>query len=142
MAQASQSKPVPEIIRIKIAAEPMETELSLDGNVLASHQLDLEVPRDRGIHVVSASAPGYLPFHQQVIFSSDVVLNISLRRDQTPPVRHAARPRPFQVESKPKSNVKPAAVQPRSRLEPGMSLDRPSMQHNAKPIDERNPYKP
>jgi hypothetical protein len=135
-------KAAPEIIRLGITAEPMEAELSLDGNVLAGHRLNLEVPKDRGIHVVSAAAPGYVPFNQQVSFSSDVVLKISLHRAHTPPVRQWARARPSQIESSPKGNVRPAAVSPRPGLEPGMNLDAPFTRHNAKPIDERNPYKP
>jgi hypothetical protein len=141
-ASFPRTRAVPEVIRLGIAAEPMETELSLDGNVLASHRLNLEVPKDRGIHVVSASAPGYIPFNQQVSFSSDVVLKISLHRAHTPPVRQGARARPAQFESSLKSNIRPAAVSPRQGLEPGMNLEGPSMRPNAKPIDERNPYKP
>jgi hypothetical protein len=141
-AASPRTKPVPEVIRLGITAEPMETVLSLDGNVLAGHRLNLEVPRDRGIHVVSASAPGYVPFNQQVSFSSDVVLKISLHRAHTPPVRQWSRARPTPIESSPKINVRPTAVSPRPGLEPGMNLDGPSMRPNAKPIDERNPYKP
>ncbi len=137
-----QGKAAPEIIRLGITADPMETELSLDGNVLASHRLNLEVPKDRGIHVVSASAPGYIPFNQQVSFSSDVVLKISLHRAHTPPVRQAARSRPSQLESSTKHNIRPTAVSPRPGLEPGMNLEGPSMRPSAKQIDERNPYKP
>ena len=139
-------KAVPEIIRLEVTAEPMETELSLDGNVLAGHWLNLEVPKDRGIHVLSASAPGYIPFNQQVSFSSDVVLNISLRQAHAHPVRQVAKSRPFQHESKsksnPKSKVNPSAAPRGPGLEPGMNLDGPSMRPNAKSIDERNPYKP
>jgi len=142
VASSPRIKAVPEIIRLGVTAEPMETELSLDGNVLAGHRLNLEVPKDRGIHVVSASAPGYIPFNQQVSFSNDVVLKISLHRAHTPPVRQGARSRPSQLESSPKSNVRPATVSPGPGVEPGMNLDGPSSRHNAKPIDERNPYKP
>jgi hypothetical protein len=132
----------PEIIRLVVTSDPMETELSLDGNVLAGHRLNLEVPRDRGIHVVSASAPGYVPFNQQVSFSSDVVLKISLHRAHTSPVHQAAKPRPPQIESGPKGNVRPAAAALVPGLAPGMNLDGPSIRTNGKPIDERNPYKP
>jgi hypothetical protein len=131
-----------ESIHLEITAEPIEAELGLDGNVLASHRLSLEVPGDRGIHVVSASAPGYLPFNQQVRFSGDVVLKISLHRAHTLPVHQAARPRPSQIESSPKINVRPAAVSPGPGLAPGMNLEGPAPRPNAKPIDERNPYKP
>jgi hypothetical protein len=141
-AAAARIKGAPEIIRLVVTAEPMETELSLDGNVLAGHRLNLEVPKDRGIHVVSASAPGHIPFNQQVSFSSDVILKISLHRAHTPPVRQATKSRPAQIEASPKSNIKPTAVSPRPGLEPGMNMDGPSIRHNAKPIDERNPYKP
>ena len=130
------------LIRLEVTAEPKEAELSLDGNVLAGHRLNLDVPRDPGVHVVSASAPGYIPFNQQVSFSSDVVLKVSLHRAHMPPIRQGARPHPSQIESGPKNNMRPAAGSPASVIAPGMNLDGPSMRPNAKPIDERNPYKP
>jgi hypothetical protein len=143
VAPSAGAKAGAEIIRLGVTAEPMETELSLDGNVLAGHRLNIEVPKDRGIHVVSASAPGYIPFNQQVSFSSDVFLKISLRRAHTPPpARQASRARPSQVESKVKINARPTSASPGPGLEPGMNLDGPSPRPNAKPIDERNPYKP
>jgi hypothetical protein len=142
IARSPRLKAATEVIRLEVAAEPMETELSLDGNVVAGHRLNLEVPKDRGIHVVSASAPGYIPFNQQVSFSNDVVLRISLHRAHTPPVRQVARLRPSKIESSPKSTFRPAAVPAGSGLAPGMNLVGPSMRPNAKPIDERNPYKP
>ena len=142
VALAPRSKPVPEIIRLVVTADPMETELSLDGNVLAGHRLNLEVPKDRGIHVVSASAPGYIPFNQQVSFSSDVALKISLHRGHPAPVHQTARSRSSQIESSAKSAVRPAVVPTGPGLVPGMNLDGPAMRPNAKPIDERNPYKP
>jgi hypothetical protein len=141
-ASPTRLKAAPELIRLVITAEPMETELSLDGNVLAGHRLNLEVPQERGIHVVSASAPGYIPFNQQVSFSSDVILKISLHRAHTPTVRQAAKPRPAQIESSPKSTIKQVAVPPGPGPAPGMNLEGPTIRHNAKPIDERNPYKP
>ena len=142
VASSPRIKAAPETIRLGVTAEPKETELSLDGNVVAGHRLNLEVPKDRGIHVVSASAPGYIPFNQQVSFSSDVVLQISLHRAHTPPARQVAKQRPPQVEPSPKSNVRPAPVTSGPGLAPGMNLEGPSVRPNAKPIDERNPYKP
>ena len=142
VASSPPSKAVPEIIRLNITAEPVETELSLDGNVLAGHRLSLEVPKDRGIHVITASAPGYIPFNQQVSFSADVLLDIGLRRTHTPPARQAGRPHPSQPDSKPKNSVRQAAELASPVLAPGMNLEGPSLHHNAKPIDERNPYQP
>lgn len=142
---AAQPKLVPEVIRLEVTAEPKEAELSLDGNVLAGHRLNLQVPRDRGIHVLSASAPGYIPVNQQVSFAADVVLSINLRRGHTPPPpRQAPRARSPQPEpSRPTVDVRSAAPSRAStRIEPGMNMEGPAPQHIGKPIDERNPYKP
>jgi hypothetical protein len=135
---APAAKAVAETIRLEIAADPVETELSLDGNVVAGHRLNIEVPRDRGIHLISATAAGYLPFNQQVSFGSDVVLNISLRRGHAPAVRQATRTRSAPAENRAKS----AAARTGAAWEPGMSLEAPPARPNAKAIDERNPYKP
>jgi hypothetical protein len=155
-----QGKASPDVIRLQITAEPVEAELSLDGNVLAGHRLNLEVPKDRGIHVVSASAPGYFPFNQQVSFSNDVVLQINLRRAHGAGARQVSRQRPSRAEAKAQtaSKVQPPApvyieTKPQSitslpsaravpRLEPGMDLEAPATRRGAKSIDERNPYKP
>jgi hypothetical protein len=142
LASPSQIRTVHDTIRIEITAEPRAAELSVDGNVLAGHRLSLGVPKDRGIHVVSASAPGYIPFKQQVSFSSDVVLDISLHRARSTPVRQGTSLRPSQRDSRPQSSVRPATVQTDPGIEPGMNLDGPSLRRKAKPIDERNPYKP
>jgi hypothetical protein len=72
-----------------------------------------------------------------------VALKISLHRAHTPPVLHqGARSRPSQIPSSPKSAARPTTVPPGPGLAPGMNLDGPSIRPNAKPIDERNPYKP
>jgi hypothetical protein len=148
LAAAPASPPSPtkvasETIRLQITAEPVTAELSLDGNVMAGHRLNLEVPKERGIHVVSASAPGYLPFNQQVGFSSDVVLSISLRRSHTPAVaRQPSRPQRSAFEPKSKSSARAATGESGQTVEPGMSLENPRPRSNAKAIDERNPYAP
>jgi hypothetical protein len=152
----AQGQNAPAVIRLQITAEPVQAELGLDGNVLAGHRLNLEVPKDRGIHVVSASAPGYYPFNQQVSFSNDIVLHINLRRvpatggrqasrqaaparATAPVVNRAPAAAPPPVESKPQNTAKPHAP---SRLEPGMDLDSPVPRRGPKSLDERNPYRP
>jgi hypothetical protein len=142
-ASPSPAKAASETIRLQITAEPVATELSLDGNVMAGHRLNLEVPKARGIHVVSASAPGYVPFNQQVSFSSDVVLSISLRCRHTPVVaRQPSRPQRAVFEPKSKGSARAVTVEPGQALEPGMTLENPRPRSNAKAIDERNPYAP
>lgn len=131
-----------ETIRLEITVEPVEAELSLDGNVLAGHRLNLQVPKDRGIHVLSASARGYVPFNQQVSFSNDVILSISLRRGHGAATRSSSRPRAQQNDARARNEARPASAQPDRGMEPGMNLDGPASRPVAKPIDERNPYKP
>jgi hypothetical protein len=142
-AAAPPAKPAPTVIRVAIDADPAEAELSLDGNVLSKHRLRLEVPRDRGVHVVSASAPGYLPFNQHVSFSNDVVLTIRLRRTEVAPVHVSAKPRPSHSEARRRAETRPAPAPTTSpRPEPGMRLDAPPPRPSSMPIDEKNPYKP
>jgi hypothetical protein len=123
----------------------MEAKLSLDGNVVAGHALSLKVPRDRGIHVISASAPGYIPFNQQVSFDGDVVLTITLQRSRAIPSRPTKSSRPVIAAPKPKVEIPhapaPPTVKPSPSVEPGMNLEGPVLRHNSKAIDERNPYK-
>jgi hypothetical protein len=139
---AVQVEATPALIRVQITAEPVEAEVSLDGNVLAGHRLNLEVPRDRGIHVVSVAARGYIPFNQQVSFSDDVVLHISLHRARGQVARRVVRARPSTVESKPQSSGRSLSPPQAPVAEPGMDLDGPARRNTAKPIDERNPYRP
>jgi hypothetical protein len=158
-AQGQAANP-PEVIRLQITVDPVQAELGLDGNVLAGHRLNLEVPKDRGIHVISASAPGYVPFNQQVSFSNDVVLQINLRRGHgavgrplsrqsssharinPPEVGRSSQPASVQVGSKPQSPGEPRLAPSAPRTAPGMDLDMPASPHGARAIDERNPYRP
>jgi hypothetical protein len=148
VAGAEPARIVPETIRLQVTATPREATVSLDGNLVAGYLLNLIVPRDRGIHVISASAPGYIPFNQQVGFDSDVVLSITLRRDSAIPSRPAARTRTQVSEKRTKGEFvhMPAAPATKtssgSGFEPGMNLEAPAGRANAKSIDERNPYKP
>ncbi len=141
-AAMAEVRALPETIRLEVAVDPAEAQLGLDGNLLAGHRLNLEVPKDRGIHILSASASGYVPFNQQVSFSNDVVLHISLRRSHTSAPHQVARPRTSRTESKGTNQDRPAPAQPSRQFGPGMNLEGPALRPAAKTIDERNPYKP
>ncbi|HEX7505578.1 MAG TPA: hypothetical protein VF550_02320 [Polyangia bacterium] len=140
MAPVPHYTPPVQTIRLDIKVEPTEAVLTLDKHVAAGNRLQAEVPKDRSIHVVRASAPGFIPFNQIVTFSSDVHLDIELHRAR-PPVHGAAKPHPAQIESTPKIEFK-TAPQPSPDEEPGMKLERPAAQRAAKHIDERDPYLP
>jgi len=140
------AKPVEETIHLQVVATPIEATLSLDGNVVAGHTLNLKVPRDRGIHIISASAPGYIPFNQQVGFDGDVVLTMNLRRGHATASRASSRSRSTVVEPKTRFEAPRPPTMPTAKaspgFEPGMNLEAPAARPNAKAIDERNPYKP
>jgi hypothetical protein len=133
-----------EIVRLEITVEQMDADVSLDGNVLAGHRLNLQFPKDHRIHTVSAAAPGYMPFSQQVSFSRDVTLSISLRRIHREPIRPAAvKARPVRAESNGKMDGASKGPRPGRHVEPGMSLDdSPAPRPGLKDLDERNPYSP
>jgi len=129
-----------ETIRLDIQVEPSEAKLSLDENAVEGNRLLAEVPKDRIIHVLRASAPGFIPFSQIISFANDVQLNVELRRARGP-VHVVARPHPQQVESKPKTDSK-AKPQSSQEEEPGMNMERPAVRRTSKQIDERDPYTP
>jgi hypothetical protein len=140
-SHTEEKTPLPETIRLEIKVEPKEATLTLDENVVVGNRLQVEVPKDRSIHVVSASAPGFTPFNQKISYSGDVHLMIELRHPRTP-VRSGMKPRPARIDSKAKSDSKPKIVPNQADVEPGMNLERPSKRRTSKQIDERDPYTP
>ncbi len=132
--------PSHETIRLEIQVEPPEAKLTLDERMVAENRLRAEVPKDRTIHVVRASAPGFIPFSQIVSFTNDVRLNVELRRARTP-VQRGAKPHPRQIESESKTDQK-SMPQPNQGEEPGMNMERPALRRASKQIDERDPYTP
>lgn len=134
-----------EFVHLEITVEQIDADVSLDGNVVAGRRLNLRVPKDRAVHVIGASAPGYVPFTQQVSFSSDVALSISLRRIHREAARPAApvKARPARPEVPAKVEAPSKAPRPGHHVEPGMSLDdNAGPRLGGKDLDERNPYRP
>jgi serine/threonine protein kinase len=141
--------PSPETIRIDINVVPSEAKLTLDENAVDGNRLRAEVPKDRNIHVLRASAPGFIPFSQSVSFTSDVYLDVHLNAEQSrprSPVRGGTKPQPPQLGWKSKSDLKSSpqpsqAIPQPSQVEgPSKNPERPSMGWTSNPIDERNPY--
>jgi eukaryotic-like serine/threonine-protein kinase len=129
--------PLPDTIHLDIRVAPSEAELTLDDKPVDGNQLRAEVPKDWNIHVIRASAPGFIPFSQSVSFASDVHLDAELRRLPSP--RRGTKSRPPQIGGKSSGNLI-ARPQPRETDQPGMNLDRPPLGWTTRQIDGRNPY--
>ncbi len=154
-----------DTIRLDIQVRPTTSSLAFDDRRVAGNRLQAEVARDQTTHLVTASAPGYLPFRQTVSFSSDVLLDVELKRGLRP-AHKRGKLRGAQIESKPKSKWKsktgakstlksglpssfkgdfpedlgrkPAPAD--QRLEPGSSLEGPEGRRSRVRIDESDPY--
>jgi hypothetical protein len=138
---------------VRIAVEPADATLALDGNAAGTGSLSTDLAQDRASHVVQATAPGYLPFKKSFTLESDVSLRISLKKAPVPRGGHskirvpepvpaplpASRPMEAEVNPKP-------AVEPRPKAEPsedyGMDLNRPAKKRQVMKMDEKDPYVP
>ena len=139
---------VPATIKIRVRVEPKQVALTLDDHAIGGNQLQAVVPKDGTMHVVQATAPGFVPLNRIVSFTSDINLDIQLRRAldiqprrarsavHVPTKSHSAA-----VEAKPGSESKPRP-EPSRVEEPGANLERPASRRASKQIDERDPYAP
>jgi hypothetical protein len=156
-SQPEPTLPAPGTIHLEIGVEPAEATLTLD-DAFVGNRLVVDAPRDLSIHVLKASAPGFLPFSQKFSYASDVRLAIQLRRLRAPahgtaklPVaKLAAKSKPLRFEARPLESVRSVSspvradahapsVQPES-AEPGTNLGHPAPRRASKPIDEKDPY--
>jgi hypothetical protein len=152
-----QPLPAPKTIRLEIGVEPAEAMLTLDGASMG-HQLAVEAPEDQSVHMLNASAPGFLAFSQKIEYSKDVRLRIQLRpipasaRAAGKPhvAKLAGKSQPSLFEARSAYGVRPAPAPVKmdaktlSKLpqvtEPGVNLGHPSQRRTSKPIDEKDPY--
>lgn len=128
--------PATETVELAIAVTPKGAQLSLDGHVVAENPFNTTVPKDQSTHTISVTAPGFIPHQQQILFSDDLNLAISLRPHHTA----IARTR--------KSNRAPVKEPPLVRppsppsIEPGMHLSHSPPRRTARQLDEKDPYLP
>jgi hypothetical protein len=152
-----QPLPAPKTIRLEIGVEPAEAMLTLDGAMMGN-RLAVEAPEDQSVHMLHASAPGFLAFSQKIEYSKDVRLRIQLRpipasaRGAGKPhvAKLAARSQASLFEARSAYGVRPAPAPVKmdaktlSKLpqatEPGVNLGHPSQRRTSKPIDEKDPY--
>ncbi len=118
--------PLPEPCHLEITVQEPDAKLVLDGQVATGNQIKLDVPKDDELHLVEASAPGFLPFKRSISFSQDVFLNIALQKPRAPSKRDVT------------VGVKPEG---KHADDQGMS-SRSSAKRPASQIDEDDPYAP
>jgi len=131
---------LPETVAIDIKVKPSKATLTLDENPVAGNPVQATVPKDRLIHVVRASATGFVPFSEIVSFASDVHLNIELHRSRAQ-IRAGAKAHPRQAHARPKSSLN-SWSQSEQLTEPGMNLGRPTKHRTSKRLDEGDPFTP
>lgn len=127
---------------VSITVEPAEASIVLDGIVVGSHAIALDLLQDKSPHVVQALARGYLPFRKTFTLEADVNLRISLKKGAAPPVAFPKATPPSapvakSLESEPSVNPK---VEPIEDF--GMDLNRPAARRQTKKMDEKDPYSP
>jgi hypothetical protein len=135
-----QIAPLPDRCRVEITVQDAEARLVLDGNLAGGNQIKLDVPKEDKVHLVEASAPGFIPFTRSVNFSQDVYLTISLEKER-PPGHPISKDRPTRTATKAvaTSRVKPDA----KRADDIGIASRPTGTKRAtSKIDEDDPYAP
>lgn len=118
--------PLPAPCHLEITVEEPEAKLVLDGQVAPGNQIKLDVPKDDQLHLVEASAPGFLPFKRSISFSQDVFLNIALQKARAPSKRDVT------------AGVKPEG----KHADDQGTSSRSNAKRPASQIDEDDPYAP
>jgi serine/threonine protein kinase len=129
--------PSPDSIHLDISVAPPEAKLTLDGMEVDGSRLQADVPKDRKTHVIRASAPGFAPFHQNIIFSNDMQLAVQLRAEARPPASPARRRAKAQLESR--RPRKPKSKHQASAEAAGRKSEHSSPPSSSAPIDEARP---
>jgi hypothetical protein len=131
----------PDISHIQIRVRQTKATLTLDEGAVEGNRLEADVAKDQKIHVLSASAPGYISVKKIVSFAKDVYLEIDLKKAPPSP-RGMAKRHPTQPAAKAKAD--PRSDSPPKQVEEyGMTLERPTIRRPPnKKMDEKDPYAP
>jgi len=135
---------------IEITVQPADAVLSVDKHVAGGNLVKMDISPSHTLHVVHASASGYVAFKKTISYAKDVFLDIKLEKTQ-PLVRAVARDRPSPpFEAEPRGNEAKAIAPVRPSVAPaspdvedfGMDLKRPNTNRPTKKMDETDPYSP
>jgi serine/threonine-protein kinase len=137
--------PAPEMIQLSITVAPPAAQLSIDGQPVPSNPFLGRFAKDPAMHLVRASAPGFLPKERLVSFADNVFVDLNLvARPAAPtpppprrePPRRAIESRPVVVTPAPAPAAPPPPVAAPAR--PTEISARPEPRRRA--IDSNNPY--
>jgi hypothetical protein len=145
---ASAPAPLPEMVHLDIEVEPTEAKLTVDDeSAVDGNRLRADVPKDQGLHVIRAVAPGFLPFSQTVTFSSDVSLDVRLNpepsRGDSPAgmkVHFSSLASRAKASAKSKSGSGRAKPTSSRSEKPSENPERPPSAKTREQIDAANPY--
>jgi eukaryotic-like serine/threonine-protein kinase len=136
-------------VELTISAEPRNATLKLDDELLDGNPYRGSVARDRRLHVVRASAPGFATAERQISFEVDSKVELVLR----PAGRAATRGRGLaaggDLSVVPPPVGEPPLRAPRGegggsrapRIEPGADLPAPERAAPRRQLDEQDPYR-
>jgi serine/threonine-protein kinase len=132
------STPAANEVKVRLAADPPDAELRLDGRLLKGNPFVSVFPKEGTIHELSASADGYREEKQVVQFMQDVDVTISLRHPKAGGRVVLARPAAGAAAAPP---ARPSEARPSAGgVEPGMDLQTRPDNRNKRNIDEKDPY--
>ncbi|HZU81780.1 MAG TPA: serine/threonine-protein kinase [Polyangiaceae bacterium] len=82
----------PDLIDLVVRVSPPASQITIDGASVVSNPFHARYPKDSQVHHISASLDGYDSKLEDISFSNDVSIDISLNRRASPPSRPATPP--------------------------------------------------
>jgi hypothetical protein len=111
----------PEVVDLTVRVAPPSAQISIDGANVPSNPFHARYRKDRQVHHVLASADGYDPKLEDILFTGDVAIDVSLDR-RAPP----APPAPSAHKAPPPAPAPPPARAVRHAAPPASSDSPPS----------------
>ncbi len=144
-APTTPTAPHAPLVNLRIAADPEDAELLLDGAKLDGNPFVGQLPKDAALHRLEARAPGRIREARMVRLDQDLNLLITLQREggarATPVAAAAPAPPPAAEASKSAKPREGSATTPAAPAEGGF-VHRPRDNKPARPIDNSDPYGP
>ncbi len=82
----------PALVDVEIRVSPESAKISIDGKNVDGNPFSSQFASDDIVHHIRASAPGYIAKSRAQMFNTNVTLELSLERDEPPPVFIPQRP--------------------------------------------------